>query len=74
MKALEETYLRWVLRVAGRTPGYLVREELQWDKLGERAEKRKWAFEERLKEERGSNISRRCLKEVKRRGKRRRVK
>lgn len=40
VKALEETYLRWVLRVAGRTPGYLVREELQWDKLGERAEKR----------------------------------
>lgn len=40
VKALEERYLRWVLGVEGRTPGYLVREELQRDKLGGRAGRR----------------------------------
>lgn len=32
--------LRWVLKVDRRTPGYLVREELQKEKLKERAGRR----------------------------------
>lgn len=41
---LEERYLRWVLGVDGRTPGYLVREELQREGLRRRASKRTWEF------------------------------
>jgi len=33
MKKLEEKYLRWVLGVNGKTLWYLVREELQREKL-----------------------------------------
>lgn len=40
--------------VEGRTPGYLVREELQREKLRGRAGKRAWKFEERLEEGKGS--------------------
>lgn len=40
MKKLEERYLRWVLKMDRRTPGYLVREELQKEKLKERAGRR----------------------------------
>jgi len=40
-KEIEKRYLRWLLGVDVRTPGYLVREELQREKLrgrmGERA-------------------------------------
>lgn len=36
MEKLEERYLRWVLKMDKRTPGYLVREELQKEKLKER--------------------------------------
>lgn len=33
MERLEERYLRWVLGVDGRVPGYMIREKLQRDKL-----------------------------------------
>ncbi|KYN21992.1 hypothetical protein ALC57_05622 [Trachymyrmex cornetzi] len=46
---LQERYLKWVLGIERGTPGYLVREELQREKLRVRAGKRAWAFEERLK-------------------------
>lgn len=48
MKRLEE--MRWVLGVDGRTPGYLVRKELQREKLRSRAGKRAWGYEKRLSE------------------------
>ncbi|KMQ90926.1 hypothetical protein RF55_9258, partial [Lasius niger] len=41
------------------TPGYMVREELQSDKLRGRAGKRAWGFEKRLEEGRRSEIARR---------------
>jgi len=40
LEKLEERYLRWVLGVKRRTPWYLVREELQRDKLSIRAGRR----------------------------------
>lgn len=40
MERMEKRYLRWVFGVDRRTPGYLVREELQKDKLRGRAERR----------------------------------
>lgn len=38
--------------------------EHKWDKLGLRAAKRAWGFEERLREGRGSAWVRRCLKKI----------
>lgn len=40
MEKLEERYLRWVLKMDRRTLGYLVREELQKEKLKKRAGRR----------------------------------
>lgn len=37
MEELQERFLRWLLRIEGRTPGYMVREELQREKLRSRA-------------------------------------
>jgi len=48
MERLQERYLRWILGVEGRTPGYLIREEVKREKLRIRARKRAWKFEERL--------------------------
>jgi len=46
--------------VSWRTPGYMIREELQRDKLRVITERRAWGFEEKLAEERGSELARRC--------------
>jgi len=40
MERLQERYLMWVLGVEGRTPGYLIREEVKRKKLRVRAERR----------------------------------
>lgn len=50
-----------------RTPGYLLREELQRDKLRGRAGLRAWGFEERIKRDKGSKLARDCLEEIKKR-------
>ncbi|KYN11478.1 hypothetical protein ALC57_16367 [Trachymyrmex cornetzi] len=64
VESLQERYLRWVLGVERRTPGYLVREELQREKLRAKAGKRAWAFEERLRREGGSRLVRLCWEEA----------
>jgi len=45
----------------------MIREELQRDKMRVSAGKRAWEFEERLAEERGSELARRCWEEVRER-------
>jgi len=50
LEKLKERYLRWLMGVEGRAPWYLVREELQREKLCLRAGKRAWEYERRLKE------------------------
>ncbi|KYN29873.1 hypothetical protein ALC57_00672 [Trachymyrmex cornetzi] len=65
VESLQERYLRWVLGVERRTPGYLVREELQREKLRAKAGKRAWAFEERLRRGGGgSRLARLCWEEA----------
>lgn len=54
-----ERFLRWVLGVDGRTPGYMVREELQRKKMRSRAVRRAWGFKERLREGEGGVLARR---------------
>lgn len=59
--------LRLVLGVEKRTPGYLVREKLQREKLVGKAGKRAYGFDERLKEGKGSILARKCLREMRER-------
>ncbi|KMQ86137.1 hypothetical protein RF55_14979 [Lasius niger] len=67
MERLQERYLRWVLGVDWGTPGYLIMEELQRDKLRGRMRKRAWGYERRLEERKGEELARNCWEEVKRR-------
>jgi len=66
MERMQERYLRWILGVDSRTPGYLVREELQREKMKSRAGKRALMFEKRLEEGRGNELGRRCKEEIER--------
>lgn len=59
-----EKYLRWTLGMEGRTPWYLIREELQRDKLCGRAARRAWGFEDRLREGKGSDLARKCWEQM----------
>jgi len=54
VERLQERFIRWVMGVEGRTPGYMVREEFQRRKIRGRAGRRAWGFEERMAEGRGS--------------------
>lgn len=73
LEKLEEKYLRWTLGVEGRIPWYLVRGELQRDKLRVRAARRAWKFEDRLREGKGNDIARRCWEEIRERAERRKA-
>ncbi|CAD6201948.1 GSCOCG00002867001-RA-CDS, partial [Cotesia congregata] len=56
MEKMQERYLRWVLGVSRRVAGYLVREELQRDRLEAKAGMRAWGYEKRLEEGRGRGL------------------
>lgn len=60
--------------VEGRISGYLVREELQKDKLWDKARRRAIAFEQKLNEGKGSELARRCWEEMKERYRERKTK
>lgn len=66
IERLQEKYLRWVLTVEYGTPGYMVREKLQRDKLRTRAGNRALGFEERLAEWK-SEIARKYWEEMRER-------
>jgi len=64
VERLQERFIRWVMGVEGRTPGYMVREEIQRGKMRGRAGRRAWEFEERMAEGRGSTLAQRCWQEM----------
>lgn len=63
---IHERYIRWVLGVEWRTPGYMVREEVQRDKLSGIAGSRAFRFEKRL-EGKGSKWAMKCMNEMRER-------
>ncbi|CAD6216017.1 GSCOCG00011230001-RA-CDS, partial [Cotesia congregata] len=67
MERIQERYLRWVLGVSRRVGGYLVREELQRDRLESRAGLRAWSYEKRIEEGGGGLIAWRCRMEMRKR-------
>lgn len=67
LEKLQERFLRWMMGLERRTPGYMVRKELQREKLRTRAGRRTWGFEERLREREeaaGEGLARMCLQEM----------
>jgi len=67
IERVQERYMRWLMGVGWRVPGYLIREELQREKLRVRAGRRAWRMEERLAEGKGSGMARRYWEEMRRR-------
>lgn len=65
----EAKCLRWILGVDWRTPGYMIREEIQRDMLRSRTARRAWNFGKRLEEGKGVRLARECLEEEKRKEK-----
>lgn len=47
----------------------MIKEELQRDIIREKAGKRAWGFENKMEEGRGSELARRCWKEIREEGK-----
>ena len=67
LERMQEKYLKWLLGVEWGTPGYMIREELQRDKVKTRAGRRAWTFEGRLAEGKGSALARKCWEEMRER-------
>jgi len=66
----QKRFLRWMMGVSWRSPGYMIRDELQRDKLRVRAGRSAWGFEKRLAEGKGSELVRRCWENIRERAKR----
>lgn len=66
--------MKWILRIERRMPGYLVRKELQRNKLREKAGEKVWKFEERLEEKKGSDIAKKIFGENERKCRKGRIK
>lgn len=64
MERGQERFLRWIMGVDWRTPGYMIREEMKRDKLTVRAGRRTWKFEEKLDKGRGGLLARICRKKM----------
>ncbi|KAL6419346.1 hypothetical protein ACFW04_013925 [Cataglyphis niger] len=64
---LQKRNLRWVLGLDWGTPGYIIKEELQREKLRGRDGRRAWRFEKRFEKSRESEIARRCWEELRKR-------
>jgi len=70
LEKLQERFLKWILGVERSTPGYMVREELQRERLKGRAGMRAWSFERKSEEGREGTVARECWEEMRGRAKR----
>lgn len=70
LERIQDRFLKWVTGVERSTPGYMVREELQRDKLMGRAGMRAWGYERKLDEGKGGELARWCWEELRERAKR----
>lgn len=60
----EERFLKWVMGMERETPGYLLRVELQREKLKGRVGRTAWRFEEKLRGGEGNELARLSLTEM----------
>lgn len=63
IEKLQTKYLRWIVGVDWRTPGYIVREELKREKIRISAGERAGRFEERMTEGKVGEIGKICMRE-----------
>lgn len=54
MKRLQERYMKWILEVDGRSPGYIIREEGKREKMRTKIGNRTVRYEEKLEKIEGS--------------------
>jgi len=73
VERIQDRFLKWVLGVGRCTPGYMVREEMQREKLRGRAGMRAWSYEKKLGEGGGGELARLCWEEMRDRAKEGRV-
>lgn len=73
IERVQERYVRWMLRVSRQTPGYLVREELQREKMRGRTGMRAWGYERKLRKGKGGELARLCWEEMRERARERKV-
>lgn len=64
IEKLEERHLKWILNVDCRTPGYMIREELQRKELKRKTGISTSKYKEKLREGKGNKITRRCEEEI----------
>ncbi|XP_043465341.1 uncharacterized protein LOC122500467 [Leptopilina heterotoma] len=64
VESMHERLLRWVMGVSMYCPGYMLREELEREKMVVRQRKRAWRFEEKLRQGGGSDWARMCLEKI----------
>lgn len=62
--AMQEKFLRWTLGEEWCNPGYMIRKEVQREKLRTRTGKRAWNFERKMWEENGGELARQCWEEI----------
>lgn len=69
VERLQDRYMKWIMGVRRCTPGYMVREEIQREKLRGRAGMRAWSYEKKLGEGGGAELARLCWEEMRERAK-----
>lgn len=67
VERIQDRYMKWVAGLGRYTPGYMIREEFQREKIRGRAGMRAWGYERKLGEGKGGELARLCWSEVKRR-------
>lgn len=65
IERIQEKYIRWILGLDWRTPGYIVTGEGKREKLRTKAGRRAMKYEEKLREGKGSELARKCWEEIK---------
>jgi len=73
VERIQDRFLKWVLGVGRCTPGYMVREEMQREKLRGRAGMRAWSYEKKLGEGGGGELAKLCWEKMRDRAKEGRV-
>lgn len=68
VKRVQEKYIRWMLGLDGRTPGYTVRGEGKWEKLRTRMGRKAMAYVEKLEKGGGSGWAKKGWEEIEKRG------
>lgn len=70
---MQDRFLGWIVKVEWCTPGYLVRDKFQREKLRRRAGMKTWRYERKLGERKGNELTRLCWEDLRGRAKRGKV-